>query len=44
MNDTATLETQVLSRRTSALLVVDPSSMQAEALRGLRTRVKLHQQ
>lgn len=39
MNDTATLEPAVLSRRTSALLVVDPSSMQAESLRGLRTRV-----
>ena len=36
---TATLEPKVLSRQTSALLVVDPASMQAEALRGLRTRV-----
>jgi capsular exopolysaccharide synthesis family protein len=39
MNMLATPKPTMLSRRTSALMIVDPTSLKAEAIRGLRTRL-----
>jgi len=35
----STAQTIALSRRTSALMIVDPANLEAEAIRGLRTRI-----